>query len=387
MTANRIILIALWILSLVSISFFGGPLSYGFFAAVTLVPLISLLYTLIVLFRFKIYQDMNRVNVVAGTVSDFYITLQNEDFFPYSGVRIRFFSPFSSIGGIEEDTEYELLPHSGIRKKTSLVCRYRGEYEVGVKSIILEDYLRIFRITFTNREPFRLNVLPRIIRPDSLKTLGQTDISSVESRTDLRETDVTVRDHQNGDGIRRIHWKASAASGKLLVRNLTGEEKQGIGILMDSGRYSDDPSVYLPLENRLSEVTIALSSYFLDHNTPVRVFFLSSGYAEYSIREPGDFRQFYSDLSALSFRPENTPEKLMAHLLSDRNVYSLSRMILILHDPDEAAARAVDQFIRNRIHVTVYLVTDDTQRAGAEKTFPGDELFVIPTEADLKEVL
>ena len=105
MRIRRIILILLWILSLVGISFYGGPVSYGFFAAVTFTPAVSLFYTLFVLFRFKIYQELSTKNVSAGTVSGFYITLQNEDFFTHSGVKVNFFSPFSSINGMDENTE------------------------------------------------------------------------------------------------------------------------------------------------------------------------------------------------------------------------------------------------------------------------------------------
>ena len=44
MKRNRILFLIAWIASVVGISFFGGPVSYGFFALLTLLPLISLLY-------------------------------------------------------------------------------------------------------------------------------------------------------------------------------------------------------------------------------------------------------------------------------------------------------------------------------------------------------
>ena len=86
MKRNRIILIILWIMSLVGISFFGGTVSYGFYAAVTLVPLVSFVYLLLVFLRFKIYQRMDSRHVVADEQSDFYITLQNEDYFAFTSI-------------------------------------------------------------------------------------------------------------------------------------------------------------------------------------------------------------------------------------------------------------------------------------------------------------
>ena len=45
---RRGIVFLLWILSLVGISFFGGTISYGFFWAITFIPVISIVYLLFV---------------------------------------------------------------------------------------------------------------------------------------------------------------------------------------------------------------------------------------------------------------------------------------------------------------------------------------------------
>ena len=54
MKRNRLIFLILWILSLVGISFFGGPVSYGFFTVFTLIPVICLFYLVLVYFFFHI---------------------------------------------------------------------------------------------------------------------------------------------------------------------------------------------------------------------------------------------------------------------------------------------------------------------------------------------
>ena len=59
MKRNRVIFAILWILSLVGISFFGGPVSYGFFALFSLVPVVCLVYMVFVYFFFHIYQDLD----------------------------------------------------------------------------------------------------------------------------------------------------------------------------------------------------------------------------------------------------------------------------------------------------------------------------------------
>lgn len=387
MAVRRIILTVLWILSLVGISYYGGPVSYGFFAAVTIAPFISLLYTLIVLFRFKIYQDVNRKNVVAGSVSDFYITLQNEDLFTYSGVRITFYSPFSSISGIDENAEYELAPHSGIKKETSLMCRYRGEYEVGVKSIIIRDYLKIFRIIFKNREPFRVNVLPAVYKPVMLKTLENIDSASVDSAGGNTEPDVTVREYVPGDDIRKIHWKAVAATGKLLVRNTTGEEKQGIGVIMDPERYSQDPSDYLPLENKITEIVIALLHYLYSNGSSVSAYTFQTLLRSDLVKDADSFKEFYTFLSGYRFEKDSTSGKMLTQLISEGSLFSHRIVIAVLHKLTGEVTEAIRIMEMNGVVVIVYLVTDDEAETENARNVLHGKFFRIGTEDDLKEVL
>ena len=387
MAVRRIVLILLWILSLVGITYYGGPVSYGFFAAVTLVPFISLLYTLIVLFRFKIYQDVNRKNVVSGSISDFYITLQNEDFFTYSGIRITFYSPFSTISGIDEDAEYELPPHSGIKKETSLFCKYRGEYEVGVKKIIIRDYLKIFRLTFKNREPFRVNVLPAVYRPVALKTLENIDTASVDSLGGNTEPDVTVREYVPGDDIRKIHWKLTAANGKLLVRNTTGEEKQGIGIIMDPERYSQDPYDYLPLENKITETVIALLQFFLANSVNASAYTRQTVLRTDIVKDADAFKEFYTFLSGYRFEKDTSVKEMLSQLISEGTLFSHRIVIAVLHTISADTLDAIRIMELNGVTVIVYLITDNEHETENARTLLHGRFFRIGTEEDLKEVL
>ena len=102
MRRNRIIWLVLWILSLVGISFFGGPVSYGFFTLLTVLPVIAILYLLCVDFCFHIYQELDTNRLVAGQAVPFYFTLKNEFFFDYAGISVKFFSSFSFRSGLEE---------------------------------------------------------------------------------------------------------------------------------------------------------------------------------------------------------------------------------------------------------------------------------------------
>ena len=387
MKRNWIILIALWILSLVGISYFGGPVSYGFFAAVTLVPIVSLIYLFFVFLRFKIYQRLEGRNVVANTASDFYIALQNEDFFTFSGIRILFYSSFSSISGIDDSIEYELIPHTGVKKDTKLLCKYRGEYEVGVKSIVIQDFFRLFRFTYRNREPFRVRVLPKVVQLNNVRALDPAYLNTRDAYKNASSLDAVVRDYMPGDDIRSIHWKASAREGKLLVRNTIGEEINGIGIIMDSSKCSYNPMEFLPVENKICETVLALSMYFIGHNIPVNVYSMQGDLNKHTIGGISQFDEFYKYVSTFVFDSDAGEEKLIAGVSTDRSFYSNSFVVLVLHELNETAKEMMRLLKQNNISSVVYLITDDKDEANSEADGVNSNIVLIPTDADLEEVI
>ena len=387
MKRNWIILIALWILSLVGISYFGGPVSYGFFAAVTLVPIVSLIYLFFVFLRFKIYQRLEGRNVVANTASDFYIALQNEDFFTFSGIRILFYSSFSSISGIDDSIEYELIPHTGVKKDTKLLCKYRGEYEVGVKSIVIQDFFRLFHFTYRNREPFRVRVLPKVVQLNNVRALDPAYLNTMDAYKNASSLDAVVRDYMPGDDIRSIHWKASAREGKLLVRNTIGEEINGIGIIMDSSKCSYNPMEFLPVENKICETVLALSMYFIGHNIPVNVYSMQGDLNKHTIGGISQFDEFYKYVSTFVFDSDAGEEKLIAGVSTDRSFYSNSFVVLVLHELNETAKEMMRLLKQNNISSVVYLITDDKDEANSEADGVNSNIVQIPTDADLEEVI
>ena len=134
---RRIVWLLLWVLSIVSISNFGGAVSYGFFWGMTLLPVVSFVYLLLVFFSFRMYQKMESIGAVAGMKTEYYFTLKNESIFPFAGVRVKMYSDFSYVENMEEDTEYELLKGDEYTFETNMICKYRGEYQVGIFAKVL----------------------------------------------------------------------------------------------------------------------------------------------------------------------------------------------------------------------------------------------------------
>ena len=391
MRRNRIIWALLWILSMVVISFWGGPVSYGLFATLSLVFAFSLIYLLIVYIFFHIYQRTDGKEFVVNETIPFYFSLVNDYYFPFSGVRVKFFSSFSTINGLNDETEYELMPKTGINKETTLVCRYKGEYEVGIKSVEIQDYFRLFKFSYKNKETKRIVVLPQLVY---LERLGDFDVESAvrESDSGNTENDVLVRNYTEGDDVRFINWTQTARTGNLMVRTKTGTEQNGVSVIMDTCRYSKDNLIYIPLENKIVETALALSLYFSKQNLSVSEYHIisASATAPLAVKNTVDsndsFDEFYLALCRAAFTESNTSLHLFGSLLDKNEIYKSSALIMVTASWSEGASEFMDRLSLTGMPVIICFISDDEKAVPDFSSFPRVKLIRISPEDDLKEV-
>ncbi len=382
---NRIILAIAWTLSLVGISFFGGPVSYGLFALISLIPVISVIYLLFVVGFFRIYQEAGSKWLVANRTVPFYFILKNESYFGFSGIRIRFFSSFSTISGLDDGIEYELLPGTGIRKETELICRYRGEYEVGLKQVEIQDFFRLIQVSYRNRETMRVVVRPDLVALDQLKSVDVSNIVTRDSLVNPSQPDVLVREYMSGDDIRRMNWKASAGSGRLMVRKQTGEEQEGISILLGTKRFSEDQMEYLPTENKMLETVLALTMYFAGKGIQSRTTYMADDIKELTVTALEQFDAYYEAISSVRYSTDSEESILMQRSAGDSRLYGSRMVFMVLGEWSGEAMRLAGLLNENNVPVTAYIIANKPETSSG--TRQGIKIHYISPETDLREVL
>lgn len=302
MRRNRLIYLAVWILSVVGISFFGGTLSYGLFWTLTLLPVVMYVYLLFVLLGFRIFQEVNTAGIVSRAPASYYFTLQNESPFAFARVRVTFFEFGVDYGQLNQTTEYELMPHSGFDTTTSIICKYRGKYPIGIEKIVLTDFLKLFSLTYKNRETLYVQVLPAVEYPNGSMGEEESLFSKNSSLDTPTVRDLLVRPYTDGDSLRSINWKATAKNQKLMVAKLTSEEQNNVHIVLNTARYSTDYREFLPREDALLTRLITLTIYFLNRHNSVEVHYLSEGYLhETVLGSIADFDRFYEEVAQIAF--------------------------------------------------------------------------------------
>lgn len=385
MRMRRWILLVLWLLSLVAISFYGGAVSYGFFFGVTFVPVVAVVYLLCVYFRFKIYQKLESRNVVCGQPVPYFFVLQNDDHFAFTSVGVRLFSSFSFVEKLPDGMSYELPPGDNYTFETKLVCKYRGEYEVGVKEIVITDFLRLFQVSYRVPETIRALVLPKVVRLSELYCIA--DVQALLQRETYRaqtEPDVVVREYVPGDALKQIHWKVTARERKLKVRNRTGEEKAGIAILCDTKRYADDNREYLPLENKMLETLLALTVYFAQRNMACDISYGQRGMVRRHVEDLKDFDVFYRQVSGIDFAKEESVEMTGRQAMTGGVWQDCRILFFVLHVWSDALWEMAEQIAASGGIAVLCLVTDENMDAYLKLGSMRKRVVALPVEAELE---
>jgi len=113
-----------------------------------------------------------------------------------------------------------LAPGQAIEELFAIPTSRRGVLPVGPVSVVRGDPLGLFERVHRRDDPVDLYVHPRTVPFDG-QTLGfMRDLEGLPA-TDLSPDDVSfhaLREYQAGDDLRHVHWRSTARTGRLMVR-------------------------------------------------------------------------------------------------------------------------------------------------------------------------
>ena len=388
---RKTIFLLFWILSLIGISFFGGPVSYGLFWGLTLLLVVSLLYLLFVFWQFRIYQEIGSRTIVCKEPMPYYFSLQNETLLSFASLRISMFDGLSKVLDVAENKEYQLLPEEKYVYETKLICFYRGEYEVGVKEIVITDFLRLFQLRYKNPGTIKALVYPRLLHLPSISGL-EDEISALAREHYLEQArmDVVTRDYTPGDALKQIHFKASAKEGTLKTRLKVGERKSRVKLIFDTQRFSQSPEEYLPLENQILEATLAIGEVLAAANIAYEAHFAGAGMSQGShsanqifVGGIRDFDALYEAVSKVEFAGQQSIEILLREQCKSTEEQTL---IVVAHEVSREALGWLQKCVLDNGRVFLYLITDE-EDIYSKWNSDRMKIHLIPTDGKLEELL
>lgn len=116
----------------------------------------------------------------------------------------------------------------------------RGRHELGPYSIIVRDVFGLFHLRRTIADDLRLTGLPALteMSPAAAEAVGITRHGALHAAAapGIGEIGPLARPYASGDDVRRIHWRASARTGKLMTREEEPAAGRSAVIVLDTSR-------------------------------------------------------------------------------------------------------------------------------------------------------
>jgi uncharacterized protein (DUF58 family) len=131
-------------------------------------------------------------------------------------------------------------PQNPMVARYEVLCRPRGVYAVGPAVVQVRDPLALSEAGGTAGKIDRLVVYPAVEELDGLPLGRGYDPTVNTSRASFSHTGgedfFTLREYQQGDDLRRIHWPSSAKRGALMIRQLEMPWQSRALVLLDPRR-------------------------------------------------------------------------------------------------------------------------------------------------------
>lgn len=137
-----------------------------------------------------------------------------------------------------------LAPGASAEELFAIPTVRRAVVEVGPVSVVRGDPLGLFERVHRKDEPVDLFVHPRTVLFDGQSLGFLRDLEGLPA-TDLSRDDVSfhaLREYQPGDDLRHVHWKSTARTGSVMVRQYEETRRSHfvIGLSTHPGDYRDD---------------------------------------------------------------------------------------------------------------------------------------------------
>lgn len=272
---------------------------------------------------------LDRRNVVAGGEVQVRIHVENRSAHP----ALPAVAELPVGAALREITIPFIGPHASVELPLAVPAPHRGLIRVGPLTVARRDPLGLLRREVTWPEKHLVHVHPATtpLPPNSAGLVR--DLEGVASRR-LTDSDLSfyaVREYAPGDEMRHIHWKSTAKTGTLMVRQYEESQTARVAVLFDARpeEYRDDEEFELAVGVAASISVQAVREgrerFVASAWAPGRVRPSIDGLEELPSRDPQQLLNAWAELEAA---PEGLPfETLATGLAHSRRPLSIVAIV------------------------------------------------------------
>lgn len=269
MSGSRILYAFAAAAALIFCVFYTGWLAFYLLAIIILTPVFSLLLSLPGILSLRVQISCAALAEKDGKL-EATLEIKSRVRYPLRQLRAKLTVKNRFTGSIEDD----MLKFDAVGSMTvdiPFVANQCGQLHISLRKLRAYDYTGVFSIPLRLSDAVLVTILPREREPEVKYSLpGKfTGRRLIARPAGTFAEDHDIRPHRRGDPMSSIHWKLTAKTGKLLVKEPLTPSNQKIKISFDN---EGDPA---RVENELGEL-IWLVNKLLEIQMPPQVFYYSA---------------------------------------------------------------------------------------------------------------
>jgi len=202
------------------------------------------------------------------------LTIEMRSYFPLAAgfATIIYSAPQDKFNGIQRSYHEVILPFRKYTSKEAVMSPYRGLYDIPV-SFELRDFFGFFKAKrrLSKKKTPVLTVLPFVKLQNGDYSRNNTNYGDIEDGRnrgdDLSASD--IREWRDGDRVRQIHWKLSARTQDIIVREYEGFPPPKTLVFLDLRRHDESGEAGAAIEDSLTGTAASICAESIENGYPV----------------------------------------------------------------------------------------------------------------------
>lgn len=330
----------------------GNPGAFLLGACALIACLLSLLSVLFARLSFRLTQELGSGEAERGNSCAYSLCVRMFSPLPIAPLSLRVCLP----SGREREFLLPARLFGSTHSDNSFPCPHVGVFPVGALSVVISDVFGLFRVSCpVKSQPLPVTVLPVPRETDPLPTSpGEGESTSAQRAIADRTTPADTRAWQEGDELKRVHWKLSMRRQELMVHTYETPQRPDALILLDLAPPPFSGAQRAAAVDALCETCAGVLKSLLDSHRIARLPLTGDHPRELSGQEPHALAPMLRALAQESFsRPADFSRVL---LLASRRMRRTGSTAVITASLTPSIADAVIALSRMGPRMRVYLV-------------------------------
>jgi uncharacterized protein (DUF58 family) len=245
-----------------------------------------------------------------------------------------------------------LFGHQPLQLNYHTTCDRRGLYSYAPLRLRSSGPFGFFNTRRRLDIPGEILIYPNYHSLDRLKLLETRELAERQTtRVGVGTQVVGTREYRTGDSLRQVHWRSTARTGKLVVKEFAEEDQPSLGVVLDLETSSSvGHDKYSTFETAI-RIAASLGHYATKHDVPFRLAGVSPKW-----QAPASPLSWWALLNYLA-KVQNDGQESLAKVLE--SLPPMPFCVVLLSHPTADAVRALNMVRQKGSQTLAIFITPD----------------------------